>query len=228
MEKTGILNRATETRGTNAYYSAEEQARLAYMTVKTEIMANRASNGTYSAIEDATNLKNKVAADLTGTGWGTPTYDSTDKAIKVTYTNASIKSNGIADGKPANNGHVDFAIILSEKDATLSVDGVEVGSTTGGNEPSTEDFVFTVNGIEYTGLSTETWGDWIERKGKLFGFSIDSVQGGVLLQGDFVDVSDIDPEVPPVDIFWPLNGSASYATYINDLLPSSDPGAPLN
>ena len=126
--ENGILSRATETKFQNDYFAAEERARLAYMTVKTEIMAKRASNGTYDAREDGTNLANKVAADLTGTGWGTVTYDTTDKAIKVTYTNASIKANGISEGKPANNGHVDFAIILSEKDATLSIDGVVVGN----------------------------------------------------------------------------------------------------
>ena len=37
--ENGILSRAQDTNGTNAYYSAEEQVKLVYMAVKTEIMA---------------------------------------------------------------------------------------------------------------------------------------------------------------------------------------------
>lgn len=130
--ENGILSRAQETKFQNDYFSAEERARLAYMTVKTEIMANRASNGTYDATEttNANALKELVAKDLTGDGWGTPTVENS--AIKVTYTNASIKANGISEGKPKYNGKVEFSIGLTAKDATLSVDGVEVSGTTSG------------------------------------------------------------------------------------------------
>lgn len=118
----------------NDYSSAEEQARLACMSVKTEIMANKASNGTYTATGDASNLRDKVASDLKGTGWGTPTVEN--NAIKVTYTNTSLKAGGIGTNKPKHDGYVDFEIRLSENDATLYVDGVETNGTTPNNQGS--------------------------------------------------------------------------------------------
>ena len=69
--ENGILSRAQGTRGQNAYASASEQARLAYMAVKTEIIAQKTSNAGYKA-NDATNagnLKSMVESELT-TGVG--------------------------------------------------------------------------------------------------------------------------------------------------------------
>ena len=139
--ENGILNRAQQTRGTDAYYSAEEQVKLAYMTVKTEIMAERTKNGTYNAASEAntTALGTKVANELkTSDGW-TVNYSTAGK-IAITYTNSAIKEGQISESpkKPSENGKVEYEIGLLEKDATLKIDGIEVNSGTSGGSSSWE------------------------------------------------------------------------------------------
>ena len=185
--ENGILSRAQETNGTHAYYSAEEQVRLAYMAVKTEIMAKKASNGTYTAIGDADNLESIVKNELVKTGSGfavsNPTENNTK--IKIKYSNASLKAGGIEKEKPAQDGHVNYIITLSNKDAILGVDRPEsemasfeedTGSSSDSdieNSSTSENFTFTVNGVEYTGFMNEDWYTWIERKGASLGFSVE-------------------------------------------------------
>lgn len=52
--ENGILKRATETRSTNAEAQAREEAKIAFMDVRTEIAAKKSQLGTYSP---ATNVK---------------------------------------------------------------------------------------------------------------------------------------------------------------------------
>ena len=48
----GILTRATTTKEANAESTAREEANLAYMTVRTEIAAQKAANGVFTANDD--------------------------------------------------------------------------------------------------------------------------------------------------------------------------------
>ena len=47
--RNGILNNASKAGVENAYRGAEEQVKLAYMAVKTEIMQQTVKNGRYNA-----------------------------------------------------------------------------------------------------------------------------------------------------------------------------------
>ena len=136
--ENGILSRATETRGQNAYSSACEQVRLAYMTVKTEIMTQKVKDSSYNAQTNGENLATLVGKELKGTEWSTPsapTYNTTSKAIEITYTNSSLKENMVAQNKPKESGKITFQIILQPQDAGLKIDGYEV---TGGNSNPTD------------------------------------------------------------------------------------------
>ena len=79
--ENGILTNAQNAKSQNAYAEAEEQMSLAYMAVRAEIAAQMASNTSYTALTDTTNLLSVVNADLTGKGWSTEvvtTKDETD------------------------------------------------------------------------------------------------------------------------------------------------------
>ena len=99
--ENGILSRATDTRGTNAYVSAVEQAKIAYMGVKTEIMMEKVANSSYNAQDYGEQYKTKVESELSGTGWSEPTYNSTSNAIEIKYTNSSLREGMVETGKPA-------------------------------------------------------------------------------------------------------------------------------
>ena len=147
--ENGILSRATETRGQNAYSSACEQVRLAYMTVKTEIMTQKVKNSSYNAQTNGATLATLVSNELKGTEWSTPsapTYNTTSKAIEITYTNSSLKENMVAQNKPKESGKITFEIILQPQDAGLKIDGEEVaGGQGGGTTPTSA----TITGIDY-------------------------------------------------------------------------------
>ena len=131
--QNGILSRAQDTRGTNAYTSAVEQAKLAYMAVKTEIMTQKVSNSSYDATKNAGKLGKTVKQDLSGSEWGvtlngtavtTETSDLTEgKIIKMKYTISSLRAGMVDGNKPTFDGCIEFEIGLEEQDAKLSVDG---------------------------------------------------------------------------------------------------------
>ena len=136
--KNGILSRATETRGQNAYASASEQARLAYMAVKTEIIAQKTSNAGYKA-NDATNagkLKDMVVNELKGAEWTKEPVALSGSTITMIYSNTSLKAGAISE-KPAEDGKITFKIKLGEKDAELYEDDILVSGSTGGDTPVT-------------------------------------------------------------------------------------------
>ena len=89
--ENGILTKATETRATNAQAQSEEQAKLAYMAVRTEIAAQMTKNGNYDATDtDEANrlLTEVVEADLTGSEWDCSVSGS---KILMKYTDASLE-----------------------------------------------------------------------------------------------------------------------------------------
>ena len=106
--ENGILNRATSTRAINADAQAEEQAKLAYMAVRTEIAAKMTQNGTYSAIQNVDTPDPKITGDISlkalvekelvaSEGWTvssskTPTTGAaTSATITIKYDNTSLE-----------------------------------------------------------------------------------------------------------------------------------------
>ena len=136
--QNGILGNAQDSSTYNAYYGTEEQVKLAYMAVRTEIMAQVVKDGTYDArIQDtATDGKKNTQAladivkkDLSDSKWNVY-YKGTDSSaagtrtgiIYITYTDSMIDKGLIESGKPANEGKIYYTITLSDQDAELASD----------------------------------------------------------------------------------------------------------
>ena len=83
--ENGILTQASRTDAVNERAQAEEQAKLAYMAVRTQIATNLVENRAYDATtaESLTALAAIVSNDLSGDGW-----DVTEgaNAIEIEYT----------------------------------------------------------------------------------------------------------------------------------------------
>ena len=135
----GIITNASKVSTSNAYYSAEEQVKLAYMAVKAEISSKTVKSGTYdpTVASETTALATIVANDLganqTGSKWAVD--GSTAGTIKITYTDPKIDKGtaGTVDGVavPKEEGKVQYKIILHKsQDATLYTDtaGSKLGS----------------------------------------------------------------------------------------------------
>ena len=147
--QNGILGNAQDSSTYNAYYGAEEQVKLAYMAVRTEIMSQVVKDGTYDATDNSTDkkhmdaLKGVVEKDLNGSEWAVD-IDENKKIIKITYSDTSIDQgkignkswvnatfanntvfnapNAVTQALPLNEGHVNYAIHLTAQDATLHMD----------------------------------------------------------------------------------------------------------
>lgn len=135
----GILTNASKASTTNAYYGAEEQVKLAYMAVRTEIMAQVVKDGTYDArineasgtdkVENTKALAQIVKNDLKDDNKWDVYYvgsekDATSKTgvIYITYKDTAIDAGVIENGKPANEGNVYYTITLDAQGATLLTD----------------------------------------------------------------------------------------------------------
>ena len=116
--QNGILTNAQKANNNNVYYGADEQVKLAYMAIKTQIMTETAANSSYNAIADTENLGKIVEKDLSDTNHWKVNYNTQGK-IAITYTNPSIKANSIEKGKPAEDGKVQYEIVLMNQDASL-------------------------------------------------------------------------------------------------------------
>ena len=161
--QNGILSRAQDTRGTNAYTSSVEQAKLAYMAVKTEIMTQKVANSSYDATKNAGKLAKIVKQDLAGSEW-TISPNGIDETvtgemIKIVYSNATLKKDSIELRKPAHNGEILFEFILSEQDVELYIDGMGINggvSPTAGfsevNREYIDDFGKIVEGYPISGI----------------------------------------------------------------------------
>lgn len=145
--ENGILSRATETRSTNAEAQADEQAKLAYMGVKTEIIAEKVSNASYNAQSNAGKLGKKVKQDLKGNEW-TISPDGTDETVQgekitMTFTDSSLNN---TNEKAIATNKIVYTIELpgaGETTVTLKKDGTEMTSgNSGGSEKTTSSVVF--------------------------------------------------------------------------------------
>ena len=150
MGKNGVITNAQKTSTQNAYEGAIEQVKLAYMAVRTTILANVVSDGTYNARTDHAALKTVVSDDLSGSEWK---VDSEEGKISIRYrdtaidaaTIGSVKYDKYTAGTTVNNvtpitnaldtvtaprleGYVYFEIILSEQDAKLNIDVPEIAA----------------------------------------------------------------------------------------------------
>ena len=127
----GITTNASKSSTANAYHGAAEQVKLAYMAVRTKIMAETVKDGTYSAIEHTSDLAQIVSNDLSDTNkWNVD--GSTEGKIKITYTDSKIDKDAISEGIPSEEGKVEFVIKLEKQNATLQSDGeISVGEGSG-------------------------------------------------------------------------------------------------
>ena len=107
--ENGILGNASKSKSSNAYYGAEEQMKLCYMAVRTEIAAQTVKNSSYDATANTnpTLLLNEVKKDLTidgtsagtmKTGWAASVSGS---VITLTYTDSVIDAGSIEEGTPS-------------------------------------------------------------------------------------------------------------------------------
>ena len=88
-----------------------------------------------------------------------PSADETNRVIIVFYSGAVNRlnySSGTVGVRP---------VVYLPSNIGLNTEG-EVWTV---NLPE-EDYTFTIDGTTYTGYSTETWGEWLERKGSSYGF----------------------------------------------------------
>ena len=138
--ENGILNNARSANVNNIYYSAEEQVKLAYMAVKTEIMTQKAADSKYDAStkENTIKLGNLVLKDLVGKSLEFETNATDNNLVKgdsnyivdvksegtilITYKNNAIVAGEISEGKPAQNGKIEYKIVFNDQDALLNTD----------------------------------------------------------------------------------------------------------
>ena len=132
----GIITNAQASRSNTAYRTADEQMRLAYMAVRTEIAAKLANDTAYEAIspDNAEELKKIVENDLKGfTGndstWAVELKMSEDGAT-ATKIFMKCTAAGILQGteektpknKPLTDGKVCGEIVLDKRTAQYTFD----------------------------------------------------------------------------------------------------------
>ena len=99
--QNGILGNAQDSSTYNAYYGAEEQVKLAYMAVKTEIMAQVVKDGSYKPNQHASDLVKVVQQDLGDTTkWKIGAQNGANDAegkIEITYIDSAIDQGKIGN-----------------------------------------------------------------------------------------------------------------------------------
>ena len=142
--ENGIITNAQEAATANAYYGATEQVKLAYMAVRTEIMAQTVKNGQYDATgSDATNALAEIVTKDFGSDpkWS---VSAADGVITITYSDSAIdqgvignvdyhdqyNNNGVPTTNntartvvaPLSEGQVKYTITLYPQNASLEID----------------------------------------------------------------------------------------------------------
>ena len=116
--ENGIIRNAQEAATYNAYAGADEQFKLAYMAVRTEIMAQTVKDGTYKPTKDLAHLASIVKTDLNDTKWDVSYGEEDTKTIYVRYRDTAIDQGVIDTGKPAQEGQVTFTIVVVDEAGT--------------------------------------------------------------------------------------------------------------
>lgn len=144
----GIITNAQASRSNTAYREADEQMRLAYMAVRTEIAARLANDTSYDAYapDNAQKLKEIVDNDLTGfegnnSKW-TINLEMSDDGTKATRIFMKCEAAAILKGteskekpSPATDGKVCGEIVLEERTAKYTFD---ITDTTVSNPDDTD------------------------------------------------------------------------------------------
>lgn len=145
----GIITNAQKSRSNTTYRTADEQMRLAYMAVRTEIAARLANDTSYEATgaDSAEELKEIVTNDLNGFANDKSTWtvqlekDNTSgefTGIFMKCEDASIlKGTEEKDKKPSTDGKVCGRINLEKRTATYEFDITDITTTTGGTTTNT-------------------------------------------------------------------------------------------
>ena len=132
--ENGILGNAQKAKSQNAYHGAEEQMKLAYMAVRTEIAAKIANNSSYDATADEVNLLKVVNDEFSdstknlATGWKetAPKFEvvtaGESAKITMTYTDSAIAKGSIETNKPSQDGKVVGIITLGPQTASFEFD----------------------------------------------------------------------------------------------------------
>ena len=151
MGKNGVITNAQKTSTENAYYGAEEQVKLAYMAVRTEIMSQVVADGTYDArlatnveklaqivkedLSDASSWEIKYTGDTVDSTTG-KNKEEKDGLIYIKYIDTKIDratiNNTAGKEKPANEGCVYYTITIKDQNATLEPDLAGVPTATVG------------------------------------------------------------------------------------------------
>ena len=149
MGKNGVITNAQKTTTENAYYGAIEEVKLAYMAVRTEIMSQVVTDGTYDArlatnVEKLaeivrTDLSNKSEWDVSFCGNAANAESPVDGLIYIKYKDSAVDAGVVgnvnwidtdAEGNtsartvnaPANEGKIYFTITVRNQGATLEID----------------------------------------------------------------------------------------------------------
>lgn len=148
----GIITNAQKSRSNTTYRTADEQMRLAYMAVRTEIAARLANDTSYEAIgaDTAKELEEIVTNDLKGFS-----NDDSKWTVELVMDNTSGVATGIfmkceaasilkgteeKDKKPSTDGQVCGRINLEKRTATYEFDITDITTTTtGGTTTNTTD-----------------------------------------------------------------------------------------
>lgn len=145
----GIITNAQASRSNTAYREADEQMRLAYMAVRTEIAARLANDTSYDAYapDNAQKLKEIVDKDLTGfegnnSKW-TVNLEMSEDGTKATRIFMKCEAAAILQGteskgnpdKPRTDGKACGEIVLEERTAKYTFD---VTDTTESNPDDTD------------------------------------------------------------------------------------------
>ena len=123
--ENGILKNVTRASTRNIYSQAEEQAKLAYMALKTKVLTAKMENVNYKAEDNAGKLADEVRKELeTSKGWEVLPKDEDAKSdiIIMTYNNSILSKDIIEDGKPAQDGRIYFTISLKNNDIVMDID----------------------------------------------------------------------------------------------------------
>lgn len=127
----GIITNAQASTSNNAYRSADEQMRLAYMAVRTEIAAKFANSTAYDATssDSAKELETIVKSDLEGFSGNNSSFtvqlemkDGVATGIFMKCEAAAILNNTESNGKPSTDGKACGRITLQPHTATYKFD----------------------------------------------------------------------------------------------------------
>ena len=135
--ENGILKNANDAKTQNAYYGADEQMKLAYMAVRTEIAAKTVANSSYDATANGNPaaLLEVVKKDLNDDNWyaevkTVTSGEDTITKIIMTYKDSAINT-ALSDGTALSlqKGSVNGEITLTKQSASYEFNTATASAT---------------------------------------------------------------------------------------------------